>query len=167
MLTTLLRRSPALLRRAGLLAGLLILIAGVFGMHLMSGTHSMAATGAVHAAEAFSENRATVGHSGHDGPGAGGGVTESPSVPPSSNPTSSNPAPSEPDTSCSGSGGCAEMAGMGTACIPLPGNGSLTAPLPGSTPFGGVSEPEWPSDRAAYPHVPGSPSPGDLCISRT
>ena len=162
MLTTLLRRTPALLRRAGLLAGLLILIAGVFGMHVMSGTHSMAAAGTTHAAEAFSVDRAAVGHTGHDGANADDGVTEPPSVP-----SPSNPAPSASETSCPGSGGCAEMAGMDAACIPLPGNGSLAAPLPGSTPFGGVSQPEWPSDRVAYPHEPGSPSPGDLCISRT
>ncbi len=155
MLATLLRRSPALLRRAGILAGLLMLIAGVFGMHLMSGTHSMAAAGTVHAAEAFSEDRATAGHTGHDGPSDG--VAEAPS----------DTELSEPPASCAGSGGCAEMTGMDAACVPAPGTASLMAPLPGSTPFGDVAGAGQSSAHTAYAFLPGTPSPGDLCISRT
>ncbi|MEO5779073.1 hypothetical protein [Arthrobacter oryzae] len=162
MLTMLLRRSPALLRRAGLLAGFMMLIAGVFGMHLMSGTHSMAAAGAIHSADALSADQATVGHTGHDGPDADDGVTEPPSVP-----SPSSPAPSEPAASCAGSGGCAEMTGMDAACVPAPGTASLLAPLPGSTPFGDVTGAGESYDHTGYAFRPGTPSPGDLCISRT
>ncbi len=150
MLTTLLRRFPALLRRAGLLAGLLALISGIFGMHFVPGTHSMAATGAIHAAETYSVERAPDAHTGHH-------VAD----------TTSAPTPPGPAASCTGSGGCAEMAGMDAGCVPSPGTGSLLAPLPGSTPFGNVSGAGQPSGHADYSFLPTTPSPGDLCISRT
>lgn len=49
------RRATALLLRAALLAGLLAIVAGILGMHIMTGTHAMPAvatghdTGAPHA----------------------------------------------------------------------------------------------------------------------
>ena len=88
MLTTLLRRFPALLRRAGLLAGLLALISGIFGMHFVPGTHSMAAAGAIHAADTYSVARAPDAHTGHH-------VAD----------TTSAPTPPGPAASCTGSGG--------------------------------------------------------------
>ncbi|MCU1548296.1 MAG: hypothetical protein JWO29_1247 [Arthrobacter sp.] len=65
------RNLAAFLRRAGLLAGLLAIIAGIFGMHVMTGTHSMhspaavtAITDGVHAGAAAADGHAVQQASG-------------------------------------------------------------------------------------------------------
>ncbi|QDG87090.1 hypothetical protein [Pseudarthrobacter sp. NIBRBAC000502770] len=157
MIDALPRRAAAFLRRASLLAGLLAIIAGIFGMHVMTGPHSMPASTAVQGVEMqhVMQPPATT-HSSHA---------------PSATPViDSSPLPdtrSMPGPSCADLGGCAMMASMDASCIPSPGNTSLAAPLPGQTPFAAHNDADAPTPASAYSYLPGSPSPGQLCISRT
>lgn len=150
MTTTTSNRSLAFLRRAGLLAGVLAIIAGIFGMHIMTGTHSMNGAAAAPGTIMLQVLPGTAqGHTGHS---AGQAAA----------PLASEPAPSFVDPLA-----CATMSAMDVACIPSPGTMSLAAPLPGITPF---ALPEGSSATIAaadYSFHPGSPSPGELSISRT
>ncbi|MET1086086.1 MAG: hypothetical protein ABWY04_03035 [Arthrobacter sp.] len=147
-----------LLRRAGGLAAVLAVIAGILGMHVMTANHSMPSpaamttttAGAVHNTASPADGHA--GHqvsAGHSTQGASvQDVTESPSEP------------------CSGS--CTSMQTMTVSCTPSAKSGSLTAPLPGTTLFG-VIPAAGPAAalEGLYSYLPGSPSPGELSISRT
>jgi len=142
------RRLIACLLRAGFLAAGLAIIAGIFGMHMMTGTHRVAAAhtlpvaGAGHATAQMSAG--TAGHSGH--------VTH---------------AVKGSSSSYSSAGSCPEMSATGTGCVFSPGNTSLSAALPGIAPY---ALPDFDGAAAAgttYSYSPDSPSPGDLCISRT
>jgi hypothetical protein len=144
------------LLRAGLLAAALAIIAGIFGMHLMTGVHGMTVhampgAGDRHTAAQMSADAA--GHSGHG--------TE---------PVLAGMAPAEAATGSTSScpaGSCPEMSAGGAACVLAPGNTSLTAPLPGTAP---CALPDLAGTAVAgsnYFYSPDSPSPGDLCISRT
>ena len=148
--------TPASLHRAGLLMLLLALIAGIFGMHLLTGT-----------------------------PGISGAVTEPGPVAlqtlPGQAPTQAGHAVSQaaepaPPASCSSPfepspcfdfKSCATMAGMDAACIPSHDAASLAAPPPGLTSLAVLYGPVAivPAPESFY--VAGSPSPGDLSISRT
>lgn len=153
------RRAAAFLRRIGLLAGVLAIIAGIFGMHVMTGNHTMhpslsaAADGTVH-----EESAAAAGHTGHQaasGPAAdraeayGKGVVA-------------------PADSCSCSGDCTGMQAMTASCVPSAKSASMAAPLPGTAGFAvnvnaGVGD----ATAVRWSYLPGSPSPGELSISRT
>jgi hypothetical protein len=152
----------AALHRAGLLAGLLAVLAGILGMHVLTGTHSIhapaALTAAADAAMEHAESAAAHGHpedevaeasparlssDGHNGPGV---IAEH----------------------CSCSDSCAGMPTMTVSCTPLGKTGSLSAPLPGTAVFGTVSNATAPGAvPRSYSYLPGSPSPGELSISRT
>jgi hypothetical protein len=57
---------------------------------------------------------------------------------------------------------------MTVSCTPLAKNGSLFVPLPGKGVFGSISNARAPRTvPLAYSYLPGSPSPGQLSISRT
>jgi hypothetical protein len=148
-------RSTAFLRRAGLFGAVLAIIAGIFGMHVVTGTHAMHSP----AATAATAHAASSGHhAGHQEPEA----------------ARDQLAPGAQDTvrvraeKCSDSGGCASMQTMTAACTPSAKTGSLTAPLPGTTVFAVDSNT---SDDAkateCWSYLPDSPSPGELSISRT
>lgn len=166
MFTALLGQTPGFLRRAGIVAGLLALLAGIFGMHLMAGPHAMAASGAAPAAELRLVRTPAGSHTGHDAGATLSAAVESPS-PAAPHPTASGRESGCQEASCDGPGVCAEMSGMDPACIPLPGQASLAVPAPGTSIFGAVSPQGWRSARTHCTHLPGTPSPGDLCISRT
>jgi hypothetical protein len=150
----------AFLRRAGLILGMLAIIAGIFGMHVISGPHTMHAaaaagpgTGMLHTAVSTAP---ATGYAGHNHLGA-------PAVVPAAAATSGTA-----DTaSCPDPGPCPSAASMGGVCIPAPGPGSLAAPLPGSTPFAAQAGTGLAVTATGYAYLPGSPSPGELCISRT
>lgn len=152
-------RAPftAFLLRAGLLTAALAIIAGIFGMHIMTGAHSMSAAHPMQAAAAEPTVHLQSIPAGH---------SHAPDAPPdevevvtgSSTGTSS---------SCAPAGSCPEMSAGGNACVLSPGNTSLSAPAPGTTPY---ALPDFGASAAAsiiYSYSPASPSPGDLCISRT
>ncbi|WP_311380625.1 hypothetical protein [Arthrobacter sp. ISL-69] len=151
------RRITAFLLRAGFLTAALAIMAGILGMHIMTGAHHMAAAhtipvaGTGHAAAQVHTSPA--GHSGHGTEPVSAGTV--PAV------TATGLSP------CSPAGACPEMSATGAACVLSPGNTALSAPLPGTAPY---ALPDFGGAAAAgtnYSYSPDSPSPGELCISRT
>lgn len=134
----------AVLKRARLVLLSLALMAGILGMHVMAlepmdghGTPAEASA-AVHSAAMPDHN-----HGGQQQPGT------------------------SLDDQCTGQHGGAGMHTMDPSCTPAAKTASLEAPPPGTgfavatPPSGGfLTAPRW-------SYRPGSPSPGDLCISRT
>lgn len=150
----------AFLLRAGFLTAALAIIAGIFGMHIMTGAHHMGATHPMPAAAAEPTVHLQSIPAGHshapDAPpnGTAGAQTITGSTTGSS-------------SSCAPAGSCHEMSAGGNACVLSQGNTSLTAPAPGTAPY---ALPDFGAAAAAsinYSYSPASPSPGDLCISRT
>ncbi|RAX44421.1 hypothetical protein DQ354_14875 [Arthrobacter sp. AQ5-06] len=146
-----------LLLRAGLLTGLLAVIAGIFGMHIMSGAHTMPA-----AASAASDGsdmpliQIQGSHADHgDHPAAQSAATDAPG------------AVSGTASACAAHGSCPSMSAMDAVCVLSPASTSLSAPLPGTTPFPALDVTGGAPVTTSYSYLPGSPSPGDLCISRT
>lgn len=151
------RHLTAFLLRTGFLAAALAIIAGIFGMHIMTGDHSMA--GARGGPVAAADTVMTHAHGTQAGdPGDGADLAPHMAI---------VEEPAQGSSSCSTAGTCHEMSGTDAACVLSPGNTSFTAPLPGTAPyalpvFGAAA----PAD-TTYSYSPDSPSPGDLCISRT
>jgi hypothetical protein len=145
----------AFLRRMSLLAALLAIIAGLFGMHVLVGSHGVhgpvVSSAAADSPVGNPQTTAATGHSGH-------GTAPAPVAKSTGN--------QPPSCSCQGS--CGEVSAAHATCVPAPGGTSLAAPPPGTVPFDG---PDLSGGRfqavAEYPYLPGSPSPGDLSISRT
>jgi hypothetical protein len=155
MTATVKSRATAFLRHAGLLATVLAVIAGIFGMHVITGTHAMHSP----AATAGTAHAAPSGHHGsHQAPETlrdyqAPGVQDTASV---------------QAENCSGSGGCASMQTMTAACTPSAKTGSLTAPLPGTAVFAiGSKTGDAATATESWPYLPDSPTPGELSISRT
>ncbi|WP_157357161.1 hypothetical protein [Arthrobacter sp. U41] len=143
------------LLRAGFLAAALAIIAGIFGMHIMTGAHSTAAHAmpAAGTGSALTQLHDSTGHSGHGAAKPAAGAMQV--------------AAAESSSSCSSAGACPEMSAGGAACVLAPANTFLTAPLPGTAPY---ASPDFGGAAAVstnYSYSPDSPSPGDLCISRT
>jgi hypothetical protein len=155
----------AFLHRAGLFAAVLAIMAGIFGMHVMTGTHSMHSPDAAIATTATAAAAGMVhsgpsGHTGHQTPGP------SSDSPVSGGQDAAGTAVEQcPDT---GSCSCPSMQAMTGACIPSANTGSLTAPLPGTAVLAVNNNPGTLLVGAGrWSYLPGSPSPGELCISRT
>ncbi|MGG5175706.1 hypothetical protein ACQQCD_11960 [Pseudarthrobacter sp. J1763] len=149
------RRATALLLRSALLAGLLAIVAGILGMHIMTGTHAMPAaatgheTGASHAMPA-PEHPGDVADSTNLR-----GISTAPGI------------PHAPAPSCADTGGCTVMSTMGGICVPSPGTTTLAAPPPGTTALTYGGGPITGGPAVGYEFIPRSPSPGQLSISRT
>ena len=151
----------AILHRAVLLTGLLAVIAGIFGMHIMSGAHTMPTAFLVGTDMTLTQIQGPhTGHGGHTA--AQSPHADTPAVPldPAA-PVSGTVSP------CTTHGSCPAMAGMDAACVLSPANTSLSAPLPGTTPFPALDVIATALATDSYSYLPGGPSPGDLCISRT
>lgn len=146
----------AFLFRAGFLTAALAIIAGIFGMHIMTCAHHMSAAHTMPAATAGSAVDAAgipAGHSHTTGASSDG--------------TAATPAATGSSSSCAPAGSCPGMTAGGNTCVLAPGNTSLTAPAPGTAPY---ALPDFGVAAAAsinYSYSPDSPSPGDFCISRT
>lgn len=146
----------AFLFRAGLLTAALAIIAGIFGMHIMTRAH--------HMSPAHSMPAATAG-SAVDIAGIPAGHSHTTGASPDG--TAVTPAATGSWSSCAPAGSCPEVTAGGNTCVLAPGNTSLTAPAPGTAPY---ALPGFGVAAAAginYSYSPDSPSPGDLCISRT
>ncbi|QOT19777.1 MULTISPECIES: DUF6153 family protein [Paenarthrobacter] len=151
------RAQPALTRpflHAGLLAAVLALIAGVLGMHIvMTGGHtSQAATSITRASLSESAAHGTPGGQGSHAPissaAAGTGTVG--------------------QAQCSCSGNCPSEHVMAGSCIPSLATGSLTAPLPDATAAPASTVTALQAQACTrWSYRPGSPSPGELSISRT
>ncbi|MEW1819530.1 hypothetical protein AB0323_01900 [Arthrobacter sp. NPDC080031] len=145
-------RAAVFLLRMGLLAGLLSIIAGIVGMHLMAGGHSTHAAPVVSPAAVVSDS-----HAVHTG-------AQRASVPEK---TATQPAAPPAAPSCTSPGTCTGMSALHAVCVPAPGHNTLTAPLPGVAPYASTATAESGALVSGHSHRPDSPSPGDLCISRT
>ena len=152
------RRTAALLFRTALLAGILAVIAGIFGMHVMTGNHAAHSHQSLGTASAPAAAVPT-GHRSHTTPApAADHAKHQALVPPAA----------DASAQCSCSGSCSGMQAMGAACTPSAKTASFTAPPPGDSGLAvdtgaGFSL----AAPATYSYLPGSPSPGDLSISRT
>jgi hypothetical protein len=152
--------ASAFLHRAVLLAGILAVLAGILGMHVLTGTHTMHSPAALTAGTAtvHTESAAADGNAEH-------GVAD---ASPAHFSSSGHNAPSVFVEHCSCFDSCAGMPTMTVSCTPLGKTGSLPVPLPGTAVFGVISHARAPGAvPGSYSYLPGSPSPGELSISRT
>ncbi|MBE4720112.1 hypothetical protein [Pseudarthrobacter sp. AB1] len=151
-------RVTAFLTRAVLLTGFLAIVAGILGMHIMTGAHSMpTATPGMDTAVQQIQN--PVSHPGR--------------APAQSSQTASAAGPgmlAGSASSCAdatNAAGCQSMSAMDAVCVLSPANTSLSAPLPGTAPLQTPDTNALAKATISYSFPPESPSPGDLCISRT
>lgn len=167
MTATLSDREPQFLRRAGLLAGLLAVIAGIVGMHILTGSHNMHVAGSSAAVQIHHTAAEKVGHSGHGRHDSRQHDSQHNAETVSAGVISPNvAAPTSGVFSCIGVDPCAGMSAMGGSCIPYGSTGSLSAPPPSTVSFAADTQaPE--VAVSSYAYLPESPSPTDLCISRT
>ena len=157
MSPTVQRHTAAFLRRAGLIGAVLAIIAGIFGMHVLTGTHAMHSPASATAAAAARTAAVPPGHAGH--PAAPG--------------TFSGPASAEQDRpgagaeQCSESGDCTSMQAMTVACTPSAKTASMAAPPPGTLLLGISNTAARGIGTVHWSYLPDSPSPCELSISRT
>ncbi|MDO5862995.1 MULTISPECIES: DUF6153 family protein [Paenarthrobacter] len=150
--------SGSALLSVGLLAAVIALIAGILGMHVMTGDHSAHAGMTVSEAGTSAAGTSITGHDNH------GPAPQENALVPERTVLGDVASP----TQCSCSGNCASQHAMAASCIPSVAPGGLTAPLPDTS----VSITAPSSESANAPSIPwsyrpGSPSPGELSISRT
>jgi len=154
--------------RTALFLGVLAILAGFIGMHVLASPHTQHGPGALAAVPAgtHATHAAAPSAAAHTAAMADGTVHGTALDPASARPMGSS-AP-EPPPSCVSTGETGEMSAPHAGCIPAPATAGLSAPPPGATSFAGP-EPAADTGRVlyAYPHVPGSPTPGELSISRT
>ncbi|WP_396136674.1 DUF6153 family protein [Arthrobacter sp. WCS2018Hpa-5b] len=141
---------PLPLRRASLFLLVLGVIAGIFGMHVVMGSHTTHSAPATQASTLHSE------HHGHSTAGSQSASTHH-------HPLSSS---IEAESCSTGSCSCAES--TAEHCIPSLKTGSLLAPLPGSG-VGGLADGLWATVEAprTWTYTPPRPSLSQLSISRT
>ena len=168
--------AAAALRRGFLLVGLLAIVAGFLGMHIMTGMHG------AHAMTAVTSSTEPAGTSSQTAPASHLIRLPMPCKPaqrpmtpwPRPRPTTAGPerrrnsTAAAPSASCVCQSSCTDPASMHSACVPSAAVTSLAAPPPGMTPTS-IHIPDTRGDGAvrAYSYLPASPSPGDLSISRT
>ncbi|MGY4544464.1 hypothetical protein ACVWY0_004409 [Arthrobacter sp. UYNi723] len=150
-------RVTAFLTRAALLAGFLTIVAGILGMHIMTGAHAMpAATAGMDTA--VQQIQSPVSNPVHA---------------PAQSPMDSAAGPgmlAGSASSCADAAdaaGCPSMSAMDAVCVLSPANTSLSAPLPGTAPLQTPDTNALARATISYSFLPEGPSPGDLCISRT
>lgn len=137
--------ATAFLRKMGLRAAVLSIIAGIFGMHVISPAHSAQHQAAAHQ-QTVSQHRASVhAHAGVPDVAAAWSMEH-----------------------CSCSGDCPGMKVAPAPCTLSTNTTTLAAPFPGST-WAGVNTDVRAANQATafWAFHPSSPSPGELSISRT
>jgi hypothetical protein len=156
--------------RTALFLGVLAILAGLIGMHVLASSHTQHGPGALAAvpAGAHATHAAAPSTAARTAPNAmADGTVHAATLDPASARPMGSSAP-EPPPSCVSTGATGEMSAPHASCIPAPATAGLSAPSPGTTSFAG---PEPAADTArvlcAATHVPGSPTPGELSISRT
>ena len=168
--------AAAALRRRLLLVGLLAIVAGFLGMHIMTGMHGAHAMTAVTSSmepAATSSRTANslashaAAHALHAGTTAHDSMAPHPTTLAGPQPTG-NGATAAQSASCVCQSSCTDPASMHSVCVPSAAVTSLAAPPPGMAPTS-THHPDTRGDGAvrAYSYLPASPSPGDLSISRT
>lgn len=148
----------AVLRRAALFVAVLALMAGIFGMHVFTATHAMHSPGMAGATVSAHDQSPPASH------------TED-HIPRQVSASAIHASPGDESThtaQCTESGTCTSMQAMTGSCTPAAKTGCLAAPLPGTGIIGGDTDAGTLATIAAqWSYVPGSPSPGELCTSRT
>lgn len=148
------RPSPAFLTQVCLLAAVVAIIVGMLGMHVTTGPFGeLSSAGHQHASDVgatspsshFSEAQTTACLAGE--------LTLI--------------LDSDDDTRCVDISPCHDMDHLSDACIPAPGGSPLAAPAPGLSPLQPVLERLSGSPLVTCGHLPASPSPSELSISRT
>ncbi|SDL44550.1 hypothetical protein SAMN04487916_10943 [Arthrobacter sp. ov407] len=167
--------AAAALRRGFLLMGVLAIVAGFLGMHILTGVHGAHAMTAVTSSTEPAGSSSPTVHSLASHPGAHalqGRTTghDSMALPPAATAGPELTADSRaaaPAASCVCQSSCADLALMHSACVPSAAVTSLAAPPPGMAPTS-IHTPDSRGDGAdrTYSYLPASPSPGDLSISR-
>ncbi|MDP9980674.1 hypothetical protein J2W14_000050 [Pseudarthrobacter oxydans] len=177
----------AVLRRAALLAGLLALIAGFLGMHIISGSHGPHAQssppGGIHTAphataphaagQAAADQTAgdPAGHSSHSAAGTFSQADEGPAAAETASavaPATATVGGTQVPPSCTCQGGCAETPAVHVGCMPSLSGAPMSATHPGPALLEGRPWTAEGADRpSGYVYVPGTPTPRDLSISRT
>lgn len=151
-------RAIAFLRRAGLLTAVLALIAGIFGMHVMTATHAAHSQTLPAATVSAHHGSSPAGHTGEHAAGPAAAAA----MPAAQADESTRTA------QCTESGSCTSVHSMTDPCTPSAKAGSLAAPLPGTVIVSrNMTTGTLSAFSAQWSYRPGSPSPGDLCISRT
>ncbi|MFE5835317.1 hypothetical protein [Arthrobacter sp. NPDC056493] len=151
------RTAAAFLRQAGLVAAVLAVMAGIFGMHVLTGTHLMHSP-------ALATGAASIHHSGASGDQA---LTHADALELSDPGAAGHDELQAMAGHCSGSGACSDMQAMTGSCIPSAKTASLAAPPPGILVLGISNSTVTACDAVRWTFLPGSPSPGELSISRT
>ena len=145
----------------GLLVTVMALIAGVLGMHVMTGLHTQHAMTTA-ATMVISVETVDHGTAAHDHHGGGAGTTDAQAAGPAAGPAAGGPA------QCACSGNCSTEHAMGASCVPSTATSVLAAPLPDtSTTVPSSFRPVATGTSTLWSYLPGSPSPGELSISRT
>lgn len=150
---------------ASLLATILAIIAGILGMHVMTGTHSAHSTAVVSAGMTDTSPPPT-STPGSEASGHAGHLVSSPQPTALQELSASNEEASAAQCSCSGN--CSNEHSMSASCIPTVATGGLAAPAPDdAVSITAQSAATTITARVPWSYRPGSPSPGDLSISRT
>ncbi|MDE8668096.1 hypothetical protein PY310_05790 [Pseudarthrobacter sp. H3Y2-7] len=158
--------SQTLLQRGALAAAVLAIIAGLFGMHVMTGNH--AAHGQHAAAVPVSDGHAQAVYANVLDAGAEHAAAgHLHAVPPDAVHTKGAVhADAAGATSCAGS--CHRVQETGAACVPSAKAGALTVFPPLESRLDVAAAPGTRTGPAvAYAHTPSSPTPCELSISRT
>ena len=153
-------RAPAiaLLRRAGLFTAVLALIAGIFGMHVMTATHAIHSQATAAATVSAHHASSPTGHAGEHPPAP----SSAPEMPAAQDHAGAR------TVQCTDSNHCNSTQSTTAACTPSTKKGSLAAPLPGTGIIDRNANAGTQSTISTpWSYLPGSPSPGELCISRT
>lgn len=153
----------AFLRRAGLVTAVLALIAGILGMHVMTATHATH-TPATAAAVSTHHDPSPADHPGERHPGP----PTAAQMPAAQDQAGARTVQCMDSNQCTDSNHCTSMQSMTAACTPSAKTGSLAAPLPGTGIIATHTDAATLNmTNALWSYLPGSPSPGELCISRT
>ncbi|UZX04897.1 hypothetical protein F8G81_21575 [Arthrobacter sp. CDRTa11] len=157
------------LQRGFLIAVVLAIAAGIFGMHVMTGGNHAGHSPTVAPAPAAAAKSTADTHDTADiHPGAHGAAHDTATGSEFQHSSLSEPQSYTYSTECTCQTECSGAHAMGMECVPSAKTGSLAAPHPGTaalafnTGHGSSSTPT-----AAYGYLPEGPSPGELSISRT
>ncbi|QQQ63959.1 hypothetical protein [Paenarthrobacter ureafaciens] len=143
----------------GLLVTVMALIAGVLGMHVMTGLHTQHPMTTAATTTVISGRTVDHGTAAHDHHGGGATTTAAE--------TDAGPAAGGL-AQCACSGNCSTEHAMGVSCVPSTATSVLAAPLPDtSTTVPSSFRPVATGSSTLWSYLPGSPSPGELSISRT
>lgn len=157
-------RPAALLRRSLLLAAILAVILGFLGMHVLASSHGTHAPAAAGGAGSHATEHGTHPARHHPDPPADARPAEHPAAAPAFAAGGGTEVP----PSCVCQDGCTEQPGAHVDCTPSQAGAALSAPQPGAAVV--TARPHAAGHTGFLPrstYFPGTPTPGDLSISRT